>query len=66
MTRGPVDILGVTTRENTSNDRTCPSCLHKIYIGVRYERVARDQHTIESYHRGCFEYEFGERSLYGD
>jgi hypothetical protein len=63
--RGPVDIAGVTTRTNTSKDRHCPSCMHKIEVGVRYERVARDQHTFESYHRGCFEEEFGRRELYG-
>jgi hypothetical protein len=64
--RGPVDIVGVTTRTNTSEERTCPSCTQRIDVGVRYERVARDQHTFESYHTGCFEYEFGERRLYGD
>jgi hypothetical protein len=64
--RGPVKILGVTTRTNTSTDRACPSCLHAIDVGVRYERVARDEHTIESYHVACFEDEFGKRALYGD
>lgn len=64
-TRGPVEIKGVTTRVNTSDDRHCPSCLHKIDKGVKYERVARDEHTIESYHTACFVEEFGERRLYG-
>lgn len=63
--RGPVDILGVTTRVNTSDDRDCPTCLRKIEVGVRYERVARDAHTIESYHVPCFAEDFGERRLYG-
>ncbi len=64
--RGLVDILGVTTRTNTSGERTCPSCVQRIDVGVRYERVARDEHTIECYHVGCFEEEFGRRELYGD
>jgi len=64
--RGPVDIMGVTTRKNTSEHRRCESCTHKIDVGVRYERVARTTQKIESYHSGCFEYEFGERRLYGD
>ncbi len=64
--RGPVDILGVTTRTNTNEDRGCASCLQGIDVGVRYERVARDQVTIESYHVMCFEEEFGERRLYGE
>lgn len=65
--RGPVDIMGVTTRTNSSANRTCTSCVSKIDVGVRYERVARiPGPTIESYHRGCFEEEFGQRELYGD
>jgi hypothetical protein len=64
--RGPIEIKGVTTRTNTSETRSCPSCLQKIDVGVRYERVARDEHTIESYHVACFEEEFGARELYGD
>jgi hypothetical protein len=63
--RGPVDILGVTTRTNTSDTRTCMSCLKRIDKGRSYERVARDMHTFESYHTSCFAYEFGERRLYG-
>jgi hypothetical protein len=65
LARGPVEIKGVTTRVNTSTDRNCPSCLHQIDVGVRYERVARDETTIESYHVQCFVNEFGERRLYG-
>lgn len=64
--RGPVDILGVTTRTNTSVTRTCTSCISRIDVGVHYERVARDKHTFESYHTGCFSEEFGRRELYGD
>lgn len=64
-TRGPVDILGVTTRTNTSATRTCSSCFNPIPIGRSYERVARDQHTFESYDPACFVEEFGERGLYG-
>jgi hypothetical protein len=64
--RGPVEIKGVTTRVSTTADRACPSCLHRIDIGVRYERVARLDGTIESYHVRCFEDEFGERGLYGE
>jgi hypothetical protein len=64
--RGPIEIKGVTTRTNTSETRSCPSCLQKIDVGVRYERVARDEHTIECYHVMCFEEEFGARELYGD
>jgi hypothetical protein len=58
--------MGVTTRTNTSEHRHCPACLRKIEVGVRYERVARNTQTIESYHPGCFEQEFGERKLYGE
>lgn len=67
-TRGPVEILGVTTRTNTSNNRYCASeeCMvGLIEIGKRYERVARDEETIECYHPICFVNEFGERGLYG-
>lgn len=64
--RGPVEIMGVTTRTNTSEDRICSSCLGKIDVGVRYERVARDEQTIESHHVMCFEEEFGSRGLYGE
>lgn len=64
--RGPVEIKGVTTRQNTSPTRTCMCCLHRVGLGVAYERVARDEDHIESYHVACFESEFGARSLYGD
>jgi len=66
--RGPVDIMGVTTRTNTSEHRTCRSegCLQRIAPGQRYERVARLNQKIESYHTACFEDEFGPRELYGD
>lgn len=64
--RGPVKIVGVTTRHNTSETRTCVSCLNRIGLGRRYERVARTTGNIESYHVMCFEHEFGTRSLYGD
>ncbi len=70
--RGPVDIMGVTTRTNSSTNRTCNSeaCKshrRRIAVGVRYERVARiPGPVIESYHRSCFEDEFGKRELYGD
>jgi len=63
--RGPVDILGVTTRTNTSDGRRCNACHKRIPIGRPYERVARDEHTFESYDPGCFVEEFGERRLYG-
>lgn len=63
--RGPVEILGVTTRVNTSETRTCTTCISRIDVGVRYERVARDKDTIESHHVACFADEFGERRLYG-
>lgn len=65
-TRGPVEILGVTTRHNTSEERVCLSCLNRIAVGRAYERVARLEGCIESYHCTCFEDEFGSRSLYGD
>lgn len=66
MPRGAVEIMGVTTRENTSEKRVCVSCLHRIDLGRAYERVARLNGDIESYHVGCFEEEFGTRSNYGD
>lgn len=66
MPRGPVEIKGVTTRVSTSSDRACPSCVQRIDKGVHYERVARLDGTIESYHVACFEDEFGRRGLYGD
>lgn len=65
MLRGPVEIEGVTTRTNTSDDRQCSSCLEDVDVGVRYERVARKDQAIESYHLMCFEEEFGKRVLYG-
>jgi hypothetical protein len=64
--RGPVDIQGVTTRTNTSENRVCLGCLHRIDLGRAYERVARLGGDIESYHVMCFEHEFGTRSLYGE
>jgi hypothetical protein len=66
MPRGAVEILGVTTRENTSENRTCVCCLHRVGVGRAYERVARLDGRIESYHVRCFESEFGARSNYGD
>lgn len=65
MARGAVDIEGVTTRHNTTESRTCVSCLHRIDIGRAYERVMRLNGDVESYHIGCFEEEFGTRSNYG-
>lgn len=64
--RGPVEIRGVTTRRNTDEDRTCEACPYFIALGARYERVARLEGNIESYHEKCFEDEFGSRELYGD
>lgn len=66
MPRGAVEITGVTTRHNTSDTRTCMSCLMPVRVGVAYERVARTNGDIESYHVACFEYEFGTRSNYGE
>lgn len=66
MARGAVEIEGVTTRHNTSDTRTCVGCLHRIDMGRAYERVARLNGNIESYHPMCFEEEFGTRSNYGD
>lgn len=64
--RGPVEIKGVTTRTNESETRTCVSCVHRIDVGRQYERVARSEGNIESYHVMCFTEEFGARELYGD
>lgn len=66
MPRGPVEIKGVTTRTNENPDRTCVACLHHIAVGKRYERVARLDGSIESYHEQCFVDEFGPREAYGD
>lgn len=66
MPRGAVEIMGVTTRENTSEKRACMACLHRIDLGRAYERVARLNGDIESYHPPCFQSEFGARSNYGD
>lgn len=66
MARGAVEIVGVTTRHNTSETRTCMGCVQRIDIGVAYERVARTGGAIESYHVACFEEEFGTRGNYGD
>lgn len=63
--RGPVEIMGVTTRTNTSLDRHCAACGKRIEMHEHYERVARNEGQIESYSLGCFEDEFGERRLYG-
>lgn len=64
--RGPVNIMGVTTRHNTSEKRTCICCLHRIRLDGAYERVMRLSGDVESYHVFCFEQEFGARSLYGE
>lgn len=68
--RGPVEIMGVTTRTNSSASRYCASeaCpVPLVEVGKRYERVARSPGpVIESYHPQCFVDEFGERELYGD
>lgn len=66
MERGPVDIKGVTTRTNTSGDRTCTACGRIIPPGWQYERVARLDDSIESYGQACFAEEFGPREAYGD
>lgn len=66
MQRGPVDIKGVTTRTNTSDDRTCGACGKRVAVGQPYERVARLDDTIESYDTKCFAEEFGPREAYGD
>jgi hypothetical protein len=65
MGRGLVEILGVTTRTNTSPDRSCESCGNEIGVGKQYERVARLDTTIESYEPECFVEEFGPREHYG-
>ena len=64
--RGPVEIKGVTTRHNESDTRTCEGCVHRIDVGVRYERVMRAEGNVESYHPVCFVEKFGTRELYGD
>jgi hypothetical protein len=64
--RGPVEIKGVTTRVNSNDDRVCECCKESIAYGLPYERVARTDEAIESYHQPCFAAEFGERRLYGD
>lgn len=64
-TRGPVDIQGVTTRNNTSEDRHCEACKGPVWVGDDYERVARLGGRIESYHEDCFIEEFGQRGAYG-
>lgn len=66
--RGPVDIAGVTTRDNKSTDRWCwahPKGEEPIAVGAMYERVRRADGTVESYTPECFETEFGRRELYG-
>jgi hypothetical protein len=63
--RGPVEIKGVTTR-TTEKDRGCEACDWVIEAGEPYERVARNEGGIESYHTDCFVDEFGARELYGD
>lgn len=65
MQRGAVEIKGVTTRKNTSDDRTCTACGNRIKKGKSYERVARLDDTIESYALACFVEEFGPREAYG-
>lgn len=62
--RGPVEIQGVTTRTSGTWDRHCVSCGQSIHRGGQYERVARLDDKIESYHPDCFVDEFGERRLY--
>lgn len=66
MARGPVDIKGVTTRTNTSEDRRCTACRKRVPVGKGYERVARLDDTIESYDPDCFTEEFGPRQAYGE
>lgn len=65
MARGVVEIKGVTTRTNTTKERTCEACLHRVEVGQSYERVARLGGDIESYHMYCFVSEFGPRAVYG-
>jgi hypothetical protein len=64
--RGPVEIMGVTTRTNTIETRTCACCLHRVRVNGDYERVMRKNGDVESYHVQCFVDEFGERRLYGE
>jgi hypothetical protein len=65
--RGPVEIMGVTTRKNTSENRHCTGCKASVPVGAKYERVARSPGpVIESYHVHCFTNEFGRRELYGE
>lgn len=64
MARGLVEIQGVTTRVNTSPDRTCDDCDGAIGVGGKYERVARLDGSIEVYDTECFEEEFGPRFAY--
>jgi hypothetical protein len=68
--RGPVEIMGVTTRTNTSDNRRCASEVcptPRVEVGQKYERVARSPGpVIESYHVHCFADEFGKRDLYGE
>jgi uncharacterized protein with PIN domain len=64
--RGPVEILGVTTRTSTTSNRRCEGCGERVREGERYERVARIPQQIESYHEECFGDEFGPREAYGD
>lgn len=66
--RGPVDIMGVTTRSNNVEGRArkCTACPDAIALHAPYERVMRLGGKVEFYHPGCFESEFGERVLYGD
>lgn len=67
--RGPVDVKGVTTRINRSDDRWChahPDREHMLESGATYERVARLDGRIESYTPECFAEEFGPRGAYGD
>lgn len=64
MTRGTVEIKGVTTR-TTRKARTCEACKRIIPAGRNYERVARLDGAIESYGVQCFEDEFGPREAYG-
>lgn len=64
--RGPVEIMGVTTRKNTSPNRYCKADGLRIEVHSDYERVMRKDGSIEFYSPGCFEAEFGSRELYGD
>lgn len=66
MARGLVEICGVTTRTNTSPDRTCDNCGEPVGVGDRYERVARLDGSLEMYDRECFEDQFGPRRDYGE